>query len=246
MPEPALADVLGTVRVMIRPAPSRVRNAKVTSTPRSSKSICFSSRARRVTRPGPAPPAVGGAVATPPASPSSCARVTRPSRKSIAQPPRSQNRTPAADRTARDCSTVAGSRPRHRWLERPHARRAVTVGSTLGFLAAACTERGRSDAGQGSAQAAPVEDVAAPQGPVDLAAYQLGAAPASRSRLPAELHEISGLAVTADGRVFAGTTVYDGAVALRPAIVNWRTEEEDVDLLVEVVRELVAEETRRT
>ena len=39
--------------------------------------------------------------------------------------------------------------------------------------------------------------------------------------------------------VFAGTTVYDGKVALRPAIVNWRTTESDVDQLVQVVRELV-------
>jgi hypothetical protein len=35
-----------------------------------------------------------------------------------------------------------------------------------------------------------------------------------------------------------GTTIYDGKVAFRPAIVNWRTREEDVDLLVEVIREL--------
>jgi glutamate/tyrosine decarboxylase-like PLP-dependent enzyme len=44
----------------------------------------------------------------------------------------------------------------------------------------------------------------------------------------------------ADGRVFAGTTTYGGKVALRPAIVNWQTEGEDVDLLVDVVRELIA------
>jgi glutamate/tyrosine decarboxylase-like PLP-dependent enzyme len=44
--------------------------------------------------------------------------------------------------------------------------------------------------------------------------------------------------VLADGRVYVGTTRYEGRVALRPAIVNWRTREEDVDLLVEVVREL--------
>jgi glutamate/tyrosine decarboxylase-like PLP-dependent enzyme len=54
-----------------------------------------------------------------------------------------------------------------------------------------------------------------------------------------------GEAVLADGRVFAGTTVYDGVVALRPAIVNWRTEKEDVDLLVDVVRELNAREMER-
>jgi glutamate/tyrosine decarboxylase-like PLP-dependent enzyme len=45
-------------------------------------------------------------------------------------------------------------------------------------------------------------------------------------------------AVLADGRVFVGSTVYEGKVALRPAIVNWMTEERDVDLLVDVVREL--------
>jgi hypothetical protein len=54
-----------------------------------------------------------------------------------------------------------------------------------------------------------------------------------------------GEAVLADGRVFAGTTLYDGVVALRPAIVNWRTEKEDVDLLVDVVRELTARELER-
>jgi len=42
----------------------------------------------------------------------------------------------------------------------------------------------------------------------------------------------------ADGRVFAGTTVYGGRVALRPAIVNWRTTQHDVDLFVDVVLEL--------
>jgi glutamate/tyrosine decarboxylase-like PLP-dependent enzyme len=46
--------------------------------------------------------------------------------------------------------------------------------------------------------------------------------------------------ILADGRVFVGTTVYEGKVAFRPAIVNWRTREEDVDLLVDVIRELGA------
>jgi glutamate/tyrosine decarboxylase-like PLP-dependent enzyme len=49
-----------------------------------------------------------------------------------------------------------------------------------------------------------------------------------------------GDALRADGRVFAGNTVYDGKVALRPAIVNWLTQAEDVELLVEVTRELAA------
>lgn len=36
----------------------------------------------------------------------------------------------------------------------------------------------------------------------------------------------------------SSTDRYRGVVALRPAIVNWRTTEADVDLLVDVVREL--------
>lgn len=43
-----------------------------------------------------------------------------------------------------------------------------------------------------------------------------------------------------DGRVYFGTTVYEGKVAFRPAIVNWRTTEADVDLIVAVLRELGA------
>jgi glutamate/tyrosine decarboxylase-like PLP-dependent enzyme len=43
-----------------------------------------------------------------------------------------------------------------------------------------------------------------------------------------------------DGRVFAGATVYGGRVALRPAISNWRTTADDLDLFVKVVRELGA------
>jgi glutamate/tyrosine decarboxylase-like PLP-dependent enzyme len=59
----------------------------------------------------------------------------------------------------------------------------------------------------------------------------------------AELDELNtrlGEAILADGRVYMGTTRYGGRVALRPAIVNWRTREDDVDLLVDVVRELGA------
>jgi glutamate/tyrosine decarboxylase-like PLP-dependent enzyme len=46
--------------------------------------------------------------------------------------------------------------------------------------------------------------------------------------------------ILADGRVYVGTTTYESKVAFRPAIVNWRTREEDVDLLVDVIRELGA------
>jgi len=59
-----------------------------------------------------------------------------------------------------------------------------------------------------------------------------------------ELNRRLGEALLEDGRVYVGTTTYAGKVALRPAIVNWRTREEDVDAFVEVVRELVARLTR--
>ena len=53
-----------------------------------------------------------------------------------------------------------------------------------------------------------------------------------------ELNRKLGAMILEDGRVFFGTTEYDGKVAFRPAIVNWRTTEKDVDLIVAVTREL--------
>jgi glutamate/tyrosine decarboxylase-like PLP-dependent enzyme len=55
-----------------------------------------------------------------------------------------------------------------------------------------------------------------------------------------ELNRRLGQAVLDDGRVYFGTTVYGGKVAFRPAIVNWRTRPEDVDLIVPTVLELGA------
>jgi glutamate/tyrosine decarboxylase-like PLP-dependent enzyme len=55
-----------------------------------------------------------------------------------------------------------------------------------------------------------------------------------------ELNRRLGAAILADGRVYFGTTIYGGRVAFRPAISNWRTTEEDVDLIVAVTRELAA------
>jgi glutamate/tyrosine decarboxylase-like PLP-dependent enzyme len=55
-----------------------------------------------------------------------------------------------------------------------------------------------------------------------------------------DLNRKLGAALVEDGRVLAGTTVYEGKVAFRPAIVNWRTREEDVDLLVDVLLELAS------
>jgi len=53
-----------------------------------------------------------------------------------------------------------------------------------------------------------------------------------------ELNARVGDALRADGRVFVGTTTYAGKTALRPAIVNWRTDTPDVDLIVDVTRAL--------
>lgn len=55
-----------------------------------------------------------------------------------------------------------------------------------------------------------------------------------------DLNRRIGELVLEDGSVYFGTTDYGGRVAFRPAIVNWRTREEDVDLIVPLVRELGA------
>jgi glutamate/tyrosine decarboxylase-like PLP-dependent enzyme len=55
-----------------------------------------------------------------------------------------------------------------------------------------------------------------------------------------ELNRRLGEELLDDGRVYVGTTTYEGRTALRPAIVNWRTTEDDIDLLVSVVREIGA------
>jgi glutamate/tyrosine decarboxylase-like PLP-dependent enzyme len=55
-----------------------------------------------------------------------------------------------------------------------------------------------------------------------------------------DLNRRVGAALLEDGRVFFGSTTYEGRAAFRPAIVNWRTRPEDVDLVADVVRELGA------
>ena len=55
-----------------------------------------------------------------------------------------------------------------------------------------------------------------------------------------EVNRRIGEEILTDGRVYVGTTQFEGKVAFRPAIVNWRTRDEDVDLLVDVIRELGA------
>jgi glutamate/tyrosine decarboxylase-like PLP-dependent enzyme len=53
-----------------------------------------------------------------------------------------------------------------------------------------------------------------------------------------ELNRRIGEQALIDGRVFFGSTNYGGRVAFRPAMVNWRTRSQDVQLVPEVVREL--------
>lgn len=53
-----------------------------------------------------------------------------------------------------------------------------------------------------------------------------------------ELNLRIGRAVLRDGRVYVGTTRWAGAVAFRPAFVNWQTTTADVDLMLETIREL--------
>jgi glutamate/tyrosine decarboxylase-like PLP-dependent enzyme len=60
-----------------------------------------------------------------------------------------------------------------------------------------------------------------------------------------ELNRELGADLLRDGRVFAGTTVYAGKVVFRPAIVNWRSGEADVDLLVDVLLELARSRSPR-
>jgi glutamate/tyrosine decarboxylase-like PLP-dependent enzyme len=53
-----------------------------------------------------------------------------------------------------------------------------------------------------------------------------------------ELNLRVGRAVLRDGRIYVGTTRWAGAVAFRPAFVNWQTTTADADLMLETIREL--------
>jgi glutamate/tyrosine decarboxylase-like PLP-dependent enzyme len=75
--------------------------------------------------------------------------------------------------------------------------------------------------------------------PLNVVCFRFAPAGVGGSDLD-DLNRRLGEAIVEDGRVYAGTTTYDGRVALRPAIVNWRTSERDVDALVDVVLELGA------
>jgi glutamate/tyrosine decarboxylase-like PLP-dependent enzyme len=75
--------------------------------------------------------------------------------------------------------------------------------------------------------------------PLNVVCFRFRPAGVSEEALDA-LNRRLGDSILEDGRVYFGTTEYAGKVAFRPAIVNWRTGDDDVDLIVEVVRELGA------
>jgi glutamate/tyrosine decarboxylase-like PLP-dependent enzyme len=75
--------------------------------------------------------------------------------------------------------------------------------------------------------------------PLDIVCFRWRPDGANADELD-QLNRRLGASLLRDGRAFAGTTTYDGKVAFRPAIVNWRTRPEDVDLLVSVLLELAA------
>ncbi|MFB3739246.1 MAG: aspartate aminotransferase family protein [Candidatus Velamenicoccus archaeovorus] len=75
--------------------------------------------------------------------------------------------------------------------------------------------------------------------PLNIVCFRFRPAGVPEERLD-DLNARLGQAILEDGRVHFGTTVFEGRVAFRPAVVNWRTRERDVDLIVEVTRELGA------
>jgi glutamate/tyrosine decarboxylase-like PLP-dependent enzyme len=75
--------------------------------------------------------------------------------------------------------------------------------------------------------------------PLNIVCFRYRPEGVSEDRLD-DLNRRLGAAVIEDGRVAFGTTSHGGVVALRPAITNWRIREQDVDLAVDVTRELGA------
>ena len=75
--------------------------------------------------------------------------------------------------------------------------------------------------------------------PLNIVAFRYRPAGVDDARLDA-LNARIAAAILTDGRVYMGTTRYRGMTVFRPAIVNWRTTDADVELIVTVVRELGA------
>jgi glutamate/tyrosine decarboxylase-like PLP-dependent enzyme len=75
------------------------------------------------------------------------------------------------------------------------------------------------------------------EAPLNIVCFRWRPPGASEDELDT-LNSRLGEALLDDGRVFAGTTLFEDKVAFRPAIVNWQTRAADVDLLVDVLIEL--------
>jgi glutamate/tyrosine decarboxylase-like PLP-dependent enzyme len=75
------------------------------------------------------------------------------------------------------------------------------------------------------------------EAPLNIVCFRWRPPGVSEEELDA-LNKRLGDALLEDGRVHAGTTLFEGAVAFRPAILNWQTRAEDVDVLVDVLIEL--------
>ncbi len=75
--------------------------------------------------------------------------------------------------------------------------------------------------------------------PLNIVCFRFNPGGHSEAELDA-LNRRLGEAIIDDGRALAGTTLFEGRVALRPAMVNWRTRPEDVDYFVQRVRTLAS------
>ncbi len=75
--------------------------------------------------------------------------------------------------------------------------------------------------------------------PLNIVCFRFRPPDVDEDRLD-ELNRRLGDAVLEDGRVAFGATVFEGHVAFRPALCNWRTRDQDIDLIVDVTRELGA------
>ena len=75
--------------------------------------------------------------------------------------------------------------------------------------------------------------------PLNIVAFRYRPRDLTAERLD-DLNARIGVEILRDGRIYMGTTRYRGMTVFRPAIVNWRTTEKDVDLITDVVREIGA------
>ena len=124
--------------------------------------------------------------------------------------------------------------------------RALNVWATLPPMAASATGRWssatwRSLAGSASGSTASPTSSASPTCNLNIVCFRARPDGVAEDDLD-DLNRRLGERLIADGRVFSGTTVYDGKVAFRPAIVNWQTTEADVQMLIDVLVELLEEE----